>query len=145
MTKQSEARAAFRQIFDQHAPPVRRFLRDLLRDPVAADEALQETFVRAHLRLDTLRDGEKLLPWLFGIARRVAQEEMRARKRRPLGDGDETDQRVDHALSPEGQLMRREADALLAAALAGLDEDRRTALLLRIDHELDYEEIGALS
>ncbi len=142
----SDARdpAAFRRLFEEHAPPVRRFLRDLLRDPVAADEALQETFVRAHARLHTLRDGEKVLSWLFGIARRVTQEELRARQRRPLTRGDETDERVDQALSAEGQLLKREADQLLAQALGALGEDRRTALLLRIDHELDYQEIGAI-
>src|SRR5579872_4206344 len=58
---------AFRQIFERHAPPVRRFLLDLLGDVAAADEATQETFVRAHGRLSTVRDTDKLLSWLFGI------------------------------------------------------------------------------
>ena len=34
-------------IFHRHAPSVRRFVGDLLRDDAAADEATQETFVRA--------------------------------------------------------------------------------------------------
>ena len=39
--------AAFRMIFDRNVTSVRRFLVDLLRNPAAADEATQETFVRA--------------------------------------------------------------------------------------------------
>src|SRR5215470_18594937 len=49
---------AFRVIFDRHSFSVRRFLGDLLRDDAAADEATQETFVRAHARMRTLREDE---------------------------------------------------------------------------------------
>ncbi len=133
---------AFRRLFDRHAPAVRRFLGDLLRDAGAADEGTQETFVRAHARLGTLRADEKLLPWLFGIARHVFHEELRARRRHPVASDAALAAEVDGALSPEGQLMRREADGLLQQALDELDEERRSALLMRIDHGLDYVEIG---
>src|SRR5438309_843313 len=68
---------AFRVIFDRYAGSVRRFLRDLLRNDSAADEATQETFVRAHQRIESLREGEKLAGWLFGIARNVYFEQRR--------------------------------------------------------------------
>jgi hypothetical protein len=69
---------AFRSIYDRHAPVIYRFLCDMLRDRSAADEALQETFVRAHGRLSTLREAEKLRSWLFGIARAAAHRRGRA-------------------------------------------------------------------
>ncbi len=133
----------FRAVYDAHARSVRRFLGDLLRDDAAADEATQETFVRAHARLGTLRQGDKVLPWLFGIARNVFYEELRARKRhlRSLDD-DERDEEVDRAPSPEGMLLGAEADSQLAAALAELGDDRRAALVMRIDHGLDYDQIA---
>src|SRR3954463_3458530 len=92
----------FRAVYDAHARSVRRFLGDLLRDDAGADEATQETFVRAHAKLATLREGEKVLPWLFGIARNVFYEELRARKRhlRSLDD-DERDEEPSSAPSPE--------------------------------------------
>src|SRR2546430_7257245 len=124
---------AFRRLFERHAPPVRRFLGDLLRDDAAADEATQETFVRAHARLPTLRECDKLATWLFGIARLVALEELRARRRHPIAPPPEHDC-ADCALSPEGLLIAREADRLLAGALDQLEEERRAALLLRLDH-----------
>ena len=134
---------AFRLIFDRHAPAVRRFLHDLLRDGESADEGTQEVFVRAHGRLGSLRDDEKLQPWLFGIARHVFHETLRARRARARSPvaADET---VDHRPTPEGALMGREADALLSDALSQLSEERRAALLLRIDHGLDYEEIRTI-
>ena len=129
---------AFRILFERHSPPVRRFLHDLHRDGEAADESTQETFVRAHLRLGSLQDDDKLLPWLLGIARRVFHEGLRARRPRSLRLVVEEEAVVP---TPESMLMARETDRMLAHALGCLDEERRAALLLRIDHGLDYDEI----
>ena len=135
----------FRAVYDAHARSVRRFLGDLLRDDASADEATQETFVRAHSKLETLREGDKVLPWLFGIARNVFYEELRARKKHLRSiDEDERDAEPDAAPSPEGVLLGAEADAQLTTALAELGEERRAALVLRIDHGLDYDEIAAI-
>jgi RNA polymerase sigma factor (sigma-70 family) len=144
----SRARAgdaeAFRVIFDREAPGVRRFLGDLLRDEAAADEGTQETFVRAHQRLGTLEQAGKLQGWLFGIARMVFFEQLR-RKRRdgpPVTPAAEP-REVDRAPSPEAVLLSAESDRMLEGALADLGEDRRAALLMRIDHELGYGEIAS--
>jgi len=131
---------AFRMLFDRHAPAVRRFLGDLLRDSDAADEATQETFVRAHHRLGSLRDDEKLRPWLFGIARYVFHETLRARRRDAGLSADAFDETPPQP-DPEAVILGQEADRQLRAALAHLGEERRAALLLRIDHGLDYDEI----
>jgi len=136
---------AFRVIFERHAPAVRRYLRDLFRDAAAADEATQETFVRAHQRLDAIRDPDRLGPWLFGIARYVHLERRRALKRvRASGnmDAEHQPELIDAAPSPEQVVLGHEADAVLADALAVLSEERRAALLLRIDHELGYGDIA---
>ena len=135
---------AFRVIFDREAPGVRRFLGDLLRDDAAADEGTQETFVRAHQRLGTLEQAGKLQGWLFGIARMVFFEQLR-RKRRdgpPLATSEEP-REIDRAPSPEAVLLSAESDRMLEGALADLSEDRRAALLMRIDHGLGYGEIAA--
>ena len=131
---------AFRLVFDRYARAVRRFLRDLLGEPAAADEATQETFVRAHRMIGRLRDEDRLGGWLFGIARNVALEQLRER-RRPVAASAATEPR-DPAPSPEARLIGEESDKMLTHALAGLTEDRRAALLLRIDHGLGYEEIS---
>jgi RNA polymerase sigma-70 factor (ECF subfamily) len=136
---------AFRALFEQHAPGVWRFLRDLFRDDAAADEATQETFVRAHRRLGALRDETRLASWLLGIARHVYLE-----SRRPRGPhwdiaAEENEPLLEAMLpnpSPEDLLLDRELAGLLTQALGELREERRAALLLRIDHGLAYEEIA---
>src|SRR4051812_45990251 len=72
--------AAFRALFERHSPGVRRYMGDLLRDAAAADDATQETFVRAYDRLLSLREPGRVQTWLFGIARNVFLEQYRARK-----------------------------------------------------------------
>jgi RNA polymerase sigma-70 factor (ECF subfamily) len=134
---------AFRTIFDKHAPGVRRFVRDLLRDEAAADEATQETFVRAHRKMSTIRDGDKLVPWLLGIARHVCFEARRARaKQAGASDSEILAAQPDVSPSPEAALLGREADKVLAGALGTLAEERRAALILRLDHRLSYDEIA---
>jgi len=135
---------AFRVIFDREAPGVRRFLGDLLRDDVAADEGTQETFVRAHNRLGTLEEPGKLQGWLFGIARMVFFEQLRRRRRNgaPIDPFDEMPQ-IDRAPSPEALLLSAESDRMLDGAIADLTEERRAALLMRIDHGLGYSEIAS--
>ncbi len=133
---------AFRALFDRHAPAVRRFLRDLCPGIAAADEATQETFVRAHARLGALRDGDRLIGFLLGIARRVALEE--GRRLRRVAPPELAETMADGRPDPERALAGRQADAALAAALLTLSEERRAALLLRVDHELPYEEIASV-
>lgn len=136
----------FRVVYETNSRAVRRFLGDLLRDDSAADEATQETFVRAHARLGTLSSGDKTLPWLFGIARNVFYEELRARRRhlRSIDASDERAEEPDQSPSPEGMLLGAEADAQLGAAMQELGDERRAALVLRIDHGLDYDEIAGV-
>lgn len=161
MTEAPRARArdgeAFRSIFDRYVGSVYGFLKDLLGDETAADEGTQEVFFRAYDRLSSIREPEKLLPWLLGIARHVSLEQRRARRRAPVSveqlapEGDDeldlscpqTDESL-HALSPESLLLGRETEELVAQALRALPEDRRVALLLRIDHGLSYDEIAQL-
>jgi len=140
-------RTALAALYSELAPAVLRFLRDLLGDDALAADALQEAFVRAFRRIETVPRGTRLAGWVFGIARNVSLELRRARgrTRRVLVEEDArlacrvADVR---ARSPEAQLLDREAVVVVTRALAQLPEDRRAALLLRLDHGLSYDEIA---
>ena len=140
---------AFRSVFDRHAPGVRRFLGDLLRDASLADEGTQETFVRAHANRAGLKQREKLVPWLLGIARFVAIELRRAQRAssttswEALESGERTGKAVPcPGPTPEHVLLGRETERLLRDGLATLPDHRRAVLLLRLDHGLPYEDIA---
>ncbi|MBL9044201.1 MAG: RNA polymerase sigma factor [Myxococcales bacterium] len=138
--------AAFRTLFEKHSPGVRRYLGDLLRDDAAADEATQETFVRAYDALSSLREAARLSSWLFGIARNVFLEHCRSKKesQRLLQEPNEECEPIDSAPTPDAVLLLQEADRLLAEALTHVGEPRKSALLLRLDHGMAYEDIAEI-
>jgi RNA polymerase sigma-70 factor (ECF subfamily) len=73
---------AYARLFDRHAPVVMSFCRRGLGSAAEAEDALQETFIRAHDRLGQLDDGDRFRPWLYAIARHVCSERRRALLRR---------------------------------------------------------------
>jgi RNA polymerase sigma-70 factor (ECF subfamily) len=89
-----------------------------------AEEAAQETFVRAYFKMDKLKKPESFFPWLLGIADNVAKEQQRAeqirRKRESV--------RAFCEETPEPELSQ---DYALEAAIAGLPEAYREVILLR--------------
>jgi RNA polymerase sigma-70 factor (ECF subfamily) len=136
---------AFKALFDRHVGSVRRFLRDVLRDPSVADEATQETFVRAHAQLSKLEQRARVKAWLLGIARNVAFEHRRARRDEvELDDSEAPIEAVIPSPDPERLLLDRELERQFDTALGALSTHRRAALVLRLDHGLAYEEIAAL-
>ena len=138
----------FAALYAQHGGRIHRFLSDLLGDRALASDATQETFVRAFRNREAFDGGRAIAPWLFGIARNVSLEMRRARHRArrviaPTNDaGDAPEPRV--AGSPESQLLGREALRVVGAAVERLSEERRAMLLLRLDHNLAYDEIASL-
>ena len=89
-----------------------------------AEEAAQETFVRAYFKMDRLKKPESFLSWLLGIADNVAKEQQRQeqvrRKRASV--------RVFCEEAPQPELSE---DYGLEAVVAGLPEAYRTVILLR--------------
>lgn len=136
--------AAFKALFERHVVGVRRFLRDLLRHSDLADDATQETFARAHAQLVKLTDHDRFKPWVLGVARNVAFEARRVRQHDVLGDEDDgTPAAVIPSPDPERVLLDAELEKHFAQALGTLSENRRAALLMRLDHGLGYEDIAA--
>jgi RNA polymerase sigma-70 factor (ECF subfamily) len=72
--------AAFARLYDRHAPVVLSLCRR--HAPAEAEDAAQETFIRAYRKLDKVENAEGLRSWLYAIARRVCSERSRAARRR---------------------------------------------------------------
>jgi len=135
--------AAVREMYDRFAPPVMRFVRDMLRDPHSAADAHQDTFIRVFQRIGSLEDPDRLVGWIFGIARRVCLEHKRKLLRgKVLEPADRGVEVADLGAGPEAELSGAESAAALDRAIDALSPDRQAILLLRCDHLLPYEEIA---
>jgi RNA polymerase sigma-70 factor (ECF subfamily) len=124
----------FRLLVQRYQKPLFAFLASHVRSPLDAEEAAQESFVRAFLSLKSLQKPESFYSWLLGIAGRVAQEQFRAVLRR------ERDQEVAETFVPE--VADRDEDDSLEAAIAALPETYRQVILLRYYEGLSCQEIA---
>ena len=139
---------AFRLIFERYTRPVISFLFYLVGDRELAEELAQETFVRAYKHVGALRDDTKLSTWLFGIARNVAREALRARQKEAarVELADDAVSRLSEArATPAGELLDKELAGVVRAALAALDEDKRLVFTLKVYHQHSYEQIAAVT
>src|SRR5438270_1725623 len=64
--------AAFEALVSRHGPMVLGTCRRMLADPLDVEDAFQATFLVLARRAGSIQDGDRLGPWLHGVARRVA-------------------------------------------------------------------------
>ena len=139
----------FRQLVLPHMDAAYSFARYLTCDPAAAEDVVQEAFLRAFRGFDDWR-GEAAKPWLLAIVRNcylnsVAGTAARA-PTRPLDDwtGDLPDALVD-CDNPESLLADKNEAAMLRATIEQLPEPFRETLTLRELEELSYKDIASIA
>jgi RNA polymerase sigma factor (sigma-70 family) len=120
----------FEEFYSTHRDRVYRLLvRKLGRE--RAEDAFQETFLRALRAYDDLGHGDELGAWAATIAERVAIDVHR--RARPTGEPD------------DGTAWdSRPAHAELEHLAGQLPPTERAAVVLRYGYDLDYEQIGAV-
>src|ERR1700723_452561 len=117
-------------------PRLRRFARNLARNPHDADDVVQIAVERALTRLDQWRSDARLDSWMFKIVRNAWIDELRSRRRRDKGFlAAEAGENVGEA-TMEREIERWSAEA----ALTRLPEDQRLAVSLVLVEGLSYKD-----
>jgi RNA polymerase sigma-70 factor, ECF subfamily len=70
----------FLEIHEQFYERVRRFILASVRDESAADDLVQEVFMRIQQNLESVRDTGKVSSWVFRIAHNLCRDHFRTRK-----------------------------------------------------------------
>ncbi|MBI4142930.1 RNA polymerase sigma factor [Candidatus Uhrbacteria bacterium] len=128
-------RAAITVLWDAHTPKLYGYLCHTLRDPVIAEDVLQQTWVQAMEALGGYRDrGVPFHAWLFAIARNVCRQHWRT-----LGREVPLDLETHDVPAPN-----RNHDAVLTvdAALRTLTEEDRELLRLRYIADLPIASVA---
>lgn len=112
----------YRQLVRRYHAPLFSFLAAQLGTRQRAEEAVQESFVRAYFALARLEDPESFLPWLLGIAVRVAHEQRRAEGRQ---------RRAAQVRREPESPASADHDEALATAVAALPAVYREVVVLR--------------
>ena len=149
--------AAYRELVERLEKPLVAFIRKYVGEESLAEDLFQETFVRVVRTMATFRPEASLTTWIFTIARNLCLDHLKAKKRHrevsmDAGSADPGDRDVDfrEALKspgkePEAHAEGHEESARLRAALAGLPEPKREALILRVYSNLSYAEIARIT
>jgi RNA polymerase sigma factor (sigma-70 family) len=121
----------FELLYAEHSEEILRYLRRLAGSE-GAEDAFQETFLRALRAYPRLQSAGHLRAWLYTIATRVAIDEQR--RRRPAAALPELPD-----LSTAGS---RPAYAQLEHLTDGLPPTERAAIVLRYGYDLSYADIA---
>ena len=148
---------AIEELVRRYTPKIYNLQYRLLGTPEAAEDATQETFMRAYRNLTRFDPRRAFKAWLYAIAWNYARDELRRRKRRsgvpearpgsrrapptPSAADDPCDYRT---AAPPETVVRKEEDEWVHRALHGLRPQERAVLLLREFEGLSYEDLARL-
>jgi RNA polymerase sigma factor (sigma-70 family) len=152
MTDQSEAPARvdlaeFEKLFHTHAPRLKFLAERKLGDPHLAEDAVQETFLRAFRSLDTFDPSRPALPWLTAICNNICIDHIRGRYASSevlTEDAEVLGLEADPKSDPAEQFMAHERARGMGVALKTLCGRQKRVLMLKDLEGWSSEDIAAL-
>jgi RNA polymerase sigma-70 factor (ECF subfamily) len=138
----------FAGIYEAHSRPIYYLALRLLGDPVMAEDATHDVFLKAFRKFDTFRGDAEVRTWLYRITLNHCsnlRQSWHARNVHAQSDESVFEQAVGPSESPLRVLEVSELGERIQRALDSLPEEYRILLLLVADEELSYEQIAELT
>ncbi len=128
-----EGSAAYAELVRRHYQRCARRAYSILKEPADAEDAVQDSLLRALLKLDQLEDPERFAAWLDRIVVSCCLSRLRRKRPEPLGT--EADERGEGQAesdveNPEAALITREREEAVRDAINALPERYRDPLRL---------------
>lgn len=118
----------------------------MTRDPDAADDLAQETFVKAYFAISTFTVGRAFYTWLYRICMNLSINYLnKSRRAIPASRFEEEEEILEReAPGPDAadEMISREKTAKIEAAIDSLSPKYKSVLVLRVYEEMSYEEIA---
>jgi RNA polymerase sigma-70 factor (ECF subfamily) len=139
---------AFTQLVESYQTHVYNLCYRMLGEAQAAEDASQETFLRAFQHLHRYDHGRPFATWLLSIAAHYCIDRLRRRKLSFLSidegqDGDSIDLPDADAPNPESEMIRQELREQMQDFLQNLNSVDRAAIVLRYWHDCSEVEIAS--
>jgi RNA polymerase sigma-70 factor (ECF subfamily) len=144
-------RTAFNELWDLYSRRVYRTILSITKNPQDAEDALQDSFLRAFLALESFEGRANFYTWLTRIAINSALGILRKRRRRPetslnstsqQGEESSAEELRDLAPNPEQIFEERQRHARLMQAIHKLPANLRDAVQARIAGDCSAKEVG---
>ena len=119
----------------------------IIRDPVEAEDVVQDAFVLALTKLDSFKGNSQFFTWLYRIGYNVAITKLRRKKPTVSIQGHEESFQMslpDTAPAPSDRMNKQETAQQLMIAMKRISEEHRSILVLREMEEMDYETISQI-
>lgn len=140
---------SFNQLVGRWERPIYALAYRTLGREEDARDVVQEAFLRAFRGLKGFKGEAKFSSWLYRITLNLCRDWIRRERRTPIvqvPEGTDPIDLADTQASPtesvEELVSRRELSSAVAAAMAELPEEQRTAILLKEYHGLTFQEIA---
>lgn len=140
-------RAGFGSLYDEHSRAIYYLALRFLGDPLSAEDATHDVFLKAFRRLDQFRGDASVRTWLYRIAINHCQnlcQSWHHRHVQAASDNAIWENAPARTDSPLRVLETKELGQRIQKTLDALPDEYRLLLLLVADEELSYEEIAAL-
>jgi RNA polymerase sigma-70 factor (ECF subfamily) len=124
----------FRYLVRRYQTALLAYLAGQLHDKEKAEDAAQETLVRAYFNLSKLKKQKSFFSWLLGIAGHVIKEQQRNKQKH---------RRIAESLAENVTTSRQSHDYPLAQRIAQLPDSHRELILLRYYSGLSCSDIAA--
>lgn len=136
---------AFTKLVEEHQTHVYNLCYRMLGEPEAAEDAAQESFLRAYQNLHRFDQSRPFPTWLLSIAAHYCIDRLRRRKLSMFSLDEENDEGATYEIAdpaspdPEVESVKHEERDRLHILLKDLDETDRAAIIMR--YWYDYSEV----
>lgn len=143
---------AYGYLVDKHRAAVFHIINRIVRNSEAADDLVQETFMKAFASLSSYRSEYRFSTWLYKIAANSSIDFLRKRRIQALSldrpmdtrDGQVDIEVADYSYHPERDLERKERSFSIQEAIDALPPKYRDVIIYRHKDDKSYEEIADL-
>lgn len=135
-----QKRIAFKQLFDENSKRIFNLCYGYTGDADAANDLMQETFIKVWQNLDKFRNQSQLSTWIYRIGVNTCLSYLRTAKRRPTEELN--DYIIENHTEEVGE--KQEQVTALYKAISQLDEHERIIITMVLD-EIPYPEIAEVN
>jgi len=136
----AQKEALFKEIFEKNNKRVYHLCYGYTGDSDAADDLMQETFIKVWQNLDKFRNQSQIATWIYRIAVNTCLSHLRIEKRKAT---DEINDKIIETKAEETSNKQEQVDQLYKC-IAQLEENERIIITMVLD-EIPYQEIAEIS
>lgn len=136
---------ALGDLYDRYKDKIYQTALALLHDPVAAEDILQDCYLRLHRYAHSIDPMRPLMPWLYRVTVNLSYTWAK-RRNRWLTPFEVVQERIIHSpkTSPEKQAEGNEVEEEIVQALTSINLQQRTVIVLYYINSLSTEEIAQI-